>query len=207
MWLQENDPYEKMIKELDALRKEAKDHGSVNGRNAILRLAAAEWLLVNNEKMMIEDPYDPIKPIPNWGNRYWKAIADTREALGINKHTSMRDLIQNEYASAAKAAKSRAYNEKQFSDHVLDPKVHAAFDSMEKQTEQFAMQNAALEFVDKENQKKVDNLVMSSDRVNFPVPEQDESKLMKMAVKNYNNFIMENAINIDIDKQPRKPQK
>ena len=118
-------------------------------REARLKLAAAEWLLVNDSRMMIEDPQDPLNPIPNRGNRYWKTLTKTRDALGIEKHTSRRELIQEEYAAAAKAVNSLAYNKTQIKENVLDPEARSKCDSMDMQKEQFATQSAHVTLSDK----------------------------------------------------------
>jgi hypothetical protein len=108
-----------------------KKRDNLDLQQAYDKLTAAEWLLTNNEKMMVEDPNDPINPIPNWGNRYWKTLTETREALGIPKHTSMRDLIQLDYEESAKAVENRTYNEKQIFDGVLDPADREMHDSLD----------------------------------------------------------------------------
>jgi hypothetical protein len=200
-WLKDPKPYERMIKEMKALADGVRKDGSYERREARLKLTAAEWLLVNNENMMIEDPEDPLNPIPNWGNRYWKAITETREALGIDKHTSMRDMIQAEYAAAAKSVKSLAYNTRQFYDHIIDPKAREAydFDSLENQKMEFATISAANGLAVKNAEKRVDSPERKADapeteekRVREPVESQNEAKLMKNAVKNYKDFIVGN---------------
>ena len=152
-WLSGDKPYEKMISEMKALVEADKD-GIVDRKEVLTKLTAAEWLLVNNDKMMIDDPEDPLNKLPNWGNRYWKALTEAREALGIDKHTSMRDLIQSDYAASAKAVISSAYNEAQIEDYVLDPAVREIYDSMELQKEQFATQSAAVTLTEPQNEKK-----------------------------------------------------
>ena len=71
-WLSGDKPYEKMIGEMKAL-VEADKEGIVDRKEILTKLTAAEWLLVSNDKMMIENPEDPLNNLPNWGNRYWKA--------------------------------------------------------------------------------------------------------------------------------------
>ena len=128
--------------------------------------------------------------IPNWGNRYWKALTEAREALGIDKHTSMRDLIQGDYAASAKAVISSAYNKAQIEDYVLDPAAREIYDSMELQKEQFATHSAAVTLTEPQNERISGVLEMTEDRVPFPIKELDERVIMKKQPKNY-DFVVE----------------
>ena len=188
-WLAGDKPYEKMISEMKSL-VEADKNSIVDRKEMLTKLTAAEWLLVNNDKMMIDDPEDPLNKLPNWGNRYWKALTEAREALGIDKHTSMRDLIQGDYAASAKAVISSAYNEAQIEDYVLDLTVREIYDSMETQKEQFATQSAAVTLTEPQNEKNAGEVEMTEDRVPFPIQELDERVIMKNQPKNY-NFVIE----------------
>ena len=196
-WLSDDKPYEKMINEMNAL-VETNQKSVVDRKEILNKLAAAEWLLVNNEKMMIENPEDPLNPIPNWGNRYWKTLIQTREALGIDKHTSVRDLIQSDYAASSKAVCSLTYNERQINDYVLDPDVRGMYDSMDMQKEQFATQSAAVILNEPQQEKIVDELVMTSDRMQFTVESEDERKNMRNAVKEY-NFIIDRQMDVKLE--------
>ena len=195
-WLAGDKPYEKMIGDLKSL-VEADKEGIVDRKEILNKLTAAEWLLVNNDKMMIDDPEDPLAKLPNWGNRYWKALTEAREALGIDKHTSMRELIQGDYAASAKAVISSAYNEAQFSDYVLDPTAREIYDSMELQKEQFATQCAAVTLTEPKSEKKADEVEMTGDRVPFPIKELDERTIMKSQPKNY-NFVVERTTELSL---------
>ena len=188
-WLSGDKPYEKMISEMKALAKADKD-GVVDRKEILTKLTAAEWLLVNNDKMMIDDPEDPLNKLPNWGNRYWKALTEAREALGIDKHTSMRDLIQSDYAASAKAVISSAYNEAQIEGYVLDPDAREIYDSMEIQKEQFATQSAAVTLTDSQIDKNAEEIEMTGVRFPHPVPELDERTIMQHQPKNY-DFVIE----------------
>jgi hypothetical protein len=183
-WLAEDRPYEKMISELKTIVTSSKEN--IASKKEILdTLTAAEWLLVNNEKMMVEDPEDPLNPIPNWGNRYWKALTEAREALGIDKHTSMRDMIQSDYAAAAKAVNNRNYNLTQINYYVLDKDVRELADSRDVQMEQFATMSAAVTLTKpKDKNDLADD--MTADRVQYPVKELDERDIMKHEPKIYN---------------------
>ena len=140
--------------------------------------------------MMIEDPEDPLNPMPNWGNRYWKAITEAREALGIDKHTSMRDLIQGDYAASAKSVRSVHYNKTQIKLYVLDPDVRALTDSMELQKEQFATQSAAVTLTEPQTDKNAADIEMTEDRTRITVKECDERINMQNEPKNY-GFVIE----------------
>ena len=194
-WLEEDKPYEKMISEMNALIKDKKND-SLDIREAYNKLTAAEWLLINNEKMMVEDPEDPLNPIPNWGNRYWKSIISARDALGIPKHTSMRDLIQLDYAESAKAVENRAYNETQIFDGVLDPADREMHDSLEMQKEQFATRSTAVTLTKPAEKSELTD-DMTADRIQYSVKELDERDIMKHEPKIY-NFIVEQQADLEL---------
>ena len=196
-WLKEDKPFEKMINEMNDLAAGFKKNGNYDRREARLKLAAAEWLLVNDSRMMIEDPEDPLNPIPNWGNRYWKTITQTREALGIDKHTSMRDLIQQEYAASAKAVNSAAYNKTQIKENVLSSEARSKCDSMELQKEQFATQSAHVTLTVPQNEKKTDEILMTSDRVQISIKTLDQREIMKNEPKSY-NFVIERTAELTL---------
>ena len=200
-WLEGDKPYEKMIAEMKALVK-SNEEGIVSRKEMIDKLTAAEWLLVNNEKMMVEDPEDPLNPIPNWGNRYWKTLSETREALGIDKHTSMRDMIQADYAASAKAVNNRSYNLTQINYYVLDKDVRELADSMEVQKEQFATQSAHVTLTESKNEKISDDLLMTADRVQISVNEVNQREIMKNEPKNY-DFKIERTAELSLSGQTK----
>ena len=190
-WLKEDRPYEKMINEMNALIKaNEKNRGDL--QEVYNKLTAAEWMLTNDEKMMVEDPYDPYNPIPNWGNRYWKALTETREALGIPKHSSMRDLIQLDYAQSAKAVENRNYNEKQIFDGVLDPGDREFHDSLDMQKEQFAIQSATVQLTKPHKNAALED-DMTSIREPYPVEQLNQRNIMKNEPKNDNWILVESA--------------
>ena len=200
-WLKENKPYEKMINEMKAL-VEANEKGIISRKEMIDKLTAAEWLLTNNEKMMIEDPEDPLNPIPNWGNRYWKSLTETREALGIDKHTSMRDLIQNDYAAMTKAVNCANYNKMQIQLYILDPDVRELSDSMEFQKEQFATLSEAnsISIPPKQNaDEKTNDIHKNETRWREPVESQNEREKMKHEPKVFSNMVIDKAAELRID--------
>lgn len=196
-WLAEDRPYEKMISEMKAIV--AEDQKGIVPRKELLdKLTAAEWMLINNEKMMVDDPEDPLNPIPNWGNRYWKALAEARESLGIDKHTSMRDMIQADYAASAKAVNSLSYNRAQIRDYVLDKGAREIYDSMELQKEQFATQSAAVILTEPQKDKKKEEPENTAVRIQITVKSEDQRMIMKNEPKNY-NFQIERGAELQLN--------
>ena len=195
-WLGENKPYETMINEMKALADlDKKD--TIDRKEIYNKLAAAEWLLLNNEKMMIDNPEDPLNKVPNWGNRYWKAITEARNTLGIPRHISMRELIQGDYAESAKAVNNIVYTETQINENVLSSEERAICDSMDKQREQFATQSAAVTLTEPQNDINHDEPELTADRVPYPIKELDERVIMKNQPKNY-DFVVERTAEINL---------
>ena len=203
-WLKEDRPYEKMIQELNTLAEQARTSGMVGSLETMNKLMAAEWMLTNNPKMMVDDPEDPYNTIPNWGNKYWKAISATRDAIGISKHTSMRDLVQNDYAAAARAVNSAEYNKVQFEDHVFERNVREIYDSKELQAKQFAIQSAAAHLNEEESKIKINELTkIDENKVQISVRECDEKVLWESQPKS--SFI--DKLLIDKPKETEKESK
>ena len=202
-WLKDPKPYEKMINEMNSIIESSKKD-IINIKDVYKKLTAAEWLLFNNEKMMIEDPEDPLNPIPNWGNRYWKSIVSAREALGIPKHSSMRDLIQSDYSKLAKSVCSTKYKETQIYDNVLDPTIREFYDSFEMQMEHFATQSAAAFIGNMQdgNLKKVYDIEADpegKDKWPISVKEEDQRKIMKNEPKVFSNIVLDKSKEAQIE--------
>ena len=198
-WMKEAKPHEKMISEMKELVKAGKE-GIVSRKEMLDKLTAAEWLLVNDPKMMVEDPEDPYNSIPKWGNRYWKTLTETREALGIDKYTSMRDMIQADYAASAKAVNNKSYHEDHINEYVLDSDVRELSDSMEVQKEQFATRSAAAILTETQNVKDndVEETLLDDGRTRLNIKKLDERTLMANEAKTY-NFIVENVASFTIE--------
>jgi len=198
-WMKEAKPHEKMISEMKELVKAGKE-GIVSRKEMLDKLTAAEWLLVNDPKMMVEDPEDPYNSIPKWGNRYWKALTETREALGVDKYTSMRDMIQADYAASAKAVNNTKYHEDHINEYVLDSDVRELSDSMDVQKEQFATRSAAAILTDSQNVKDndVEETLLDDGRTRLSIKKLDERTLMANEAKSY-NFIVENVASFTIE--------
>ena len=201
-WLKEKEPYEKMIDEMNALI-EAKKKGTVDNKDAYNKFAAAEWLLLNNDKMMMENPEDPLNKMPKWGTRYWQSITKAREALGVPKHISMRDLIQGDYAEMAKSTNSVAYNESVINEQILDPKQRAVHDSMDKQKEVFTIQRENIATKDPANEEKILNAEMNSVKVRISIEEENEYKKARTGLKNM-NFITEKEPEKNLNSQKQE---
>ena len=154
---------------------------------------------------MIDDPYDPYNKVPNWGNRYWKTLAATRETLGIDKYTSMRDMIQADYAASARAVNNHNYNLMQINYYVLDKDVRELADSRDVQMEQFATMSAAVTLT-KPSEKNTFADDMTADRVQYPIKELDERDIMKHEPKIY-NFVGEPKTEKDLDKEKQEQAK
>ena len=189
-WLKTDKPYETMIKEMNKLVESAEKKEKLDHYHLYNKLAAAEWMLLNNDKMMIDNPEDPLNKMPDWGNRYWKSIIQAREALGIPKHISTRELIQGDYARAKQAVTSVAYNEKQIEEYLYKPEERTKIDSLDKQKEAFAKEREEIDTKDPENEKKINSLEMKENRVRFPIESENEYKKMQNAPKS-GNFIVD----------------
>lgn len=196
-WLESGDkPFDKLIEEMNALIELGKNGiAERNNKDIYNKLAAAEWILVNNEQMMTENPNDPLNKMPDWGNKYWKATIQARDALGIPKHISMRELIQGDYAESSKAVTNKNYNEKQIEEHVLDPEVRSMVDSMEVQASEFTIQRESIKTHHPGNEERVNNIDdPDADRIKYYVYEVDEIRLMKEAPIG-KDFILEDDLN------------
>ena len=191
-WLKTDKPYETMIKEMNKLVESAEKKEKLDHYHLYNKLAAAEWMLLNNDKMMIDNPEDPLNKMPDWGNRYWKSIIQAREALGIPKHISTRELIQGDYARAKQAVTSVAYNEKQIEEYLYKPEERTKIDSLDKQKEAFAKEREEIDTTDPENEKKINSLEMKENRVRFPIESENEYKKMQNAPKS-SNFIVDDS--------------
>ena len=198
-WMKADKPHVKALEELDALMK-AKQEGIVDRKELLDKLTAAEWMFTNDDKLMIEDPEDPYSKIPNWGNKYWKKLTETREALGIDKHSSMRDIIQSEYAASARAVNSVAYNRQQIYDYAVDPNIRV---SMEDQLEQFAMLSAKVDLTEL-SRRKEENVITKEDedltRVRLNIPELNQREIMKNEPKLFTNMVIDKANELEIDR-------
>jgi hypothetical protein len=215
-WEKEKNPYEKMINEMNAI-VEGMQKGTLGAQETYSKLIAAERLLFNNEKMLVEDPEDPLNPIPNWGNRYWKAIISAREAAGIPKHISMREMIQGDYAETAKAVVNPKYNETQIRDYVTDPDIRAELDSMEMQREGFAIQSEAVVLNEpqvsqsgttvKETDKPSMEMKTDDVRIQISIESENEFEKVKHEPRIFSNMVVEKTNEIQLGSADRSTQK
>jgi hypothetical protein len=209
-----------MINEMNAI-VEGMQKGTFGAQETYSKLIAAERLLFNNEKMLVEDPEDPLNPIPNWGNRYWKAIISAREAAGIPKHISMREMIQGDYAETAKAVENPKYNETQIRDYVTDPDIRAELDSMEMQREGFAIQSEAVVLNEpqvsqsgttvkdtgKGTDKASTELETDGVRVQITIDSENEFEKVKHEPRIFSNMVVEKTNEIQLGSADRSTQK
>lgn len=205
-WMKEKRPHEKMISELNAMMADVKRKSSYNYRDAVLKFAAAEWFLLNDDKMMIEDPEDPYNPIPDWGNRYWSTLTKARDMHGFNRHTSIREMLQSNYDTVSKAVKSTAFCEKQIKEHVLDKEPREKCDSLERQKEQFATLSASYTFNKVDTKENVNDGDKKENeiRTRLEMEHLNERKIMKSLPTQY-NFTIENDISLTINATKQSP--
>ena len=198
-WQKKSNPYQTMIDEMDELIKRDKS-GSLERKDVLNKLAAAEWLLINNDDMMIKDADDPINKTPKWGNRYWNAITRAREAIGIPKYVSMRDLIQGNYAVMQKTMSNANYHKDHVNDQIFDPEKRAAIDSKDKQSEQFIIQSAKIAENKPIDENRMKDMDMVGDKVRISIIEEDEYLKAKSMPKDMSSFVFEikNEVNMDI---------
>lgn len=193
VWQKDKDPLEKLLNEMNALAESSNGRiADADHRDIYNKLAAAEWMLLNNEDMMIESSENPGEKIPNWGNKYWKAILQAREALGVPKHISMRELIQGDYAESSKAVNDVNFNERQFQDHLLDPEVRGMFDSKDVQESEFKIQREEIRLNRTDSDDIESNIDLDAIRYRYPVKEENEFLKHRNSEK-VNNFILDKS--------------
>lgn len=190
-WLKKSNPHQAMIDEMNSLI-EKNNNGSLNRKDFLNKLVAAEWLLMNDEKMMVADPDDPYNKTPKWNNRYWKAITSAREAIGIPKHISMREIIQGNYGVMQKTMQNVYYHKDHIETEIFKPEKRALIDSMEKQNEEFVIQSAKAAENRVPNENHVKNMEMNDVKVRISVVEEDEFLKAKNLPRDMSTFVVEN---------------
>jgi hypothetical protein len=111
----------------------------------------------------------------------------------------MRELIQGEYATMAKAVNSLQYNKTQIDSKVLSSEVRDKVDSLSDQKKTFEIQKRAVSLTSQKEEKKLDDLEMTEDRVRISVPSEDERTNMKNETKEY-NFIVDKSAELEINR-------
>ena len=184
-----------MIDEMNAIIENNKNGNfdRKDYKDVLNKLAAAEWLLINDDKMMLEDSNDPYQKTPKWDNRYWKAITSAREAMGIPKHISMRELIQGNYSVMQKTMQNANYHKDQIETKICNPEKRAAIDSMEKQNEEFVIQSAKIAENRVPNDNHLKNMEMNENRVRISIVEEDEYLKAKNMPRDMSTFVVEKS--------------
>lgn len=194
-WLNKKNPHQTMIDEMNAIIENNKNGNfdRKDYKDVLNKLAAAEWLLINDDKMMIVDSNDPYQKTPKWDNRYWKAITSAREAMGIPKHISMRELIQGNYSVMQKTMQNANYHKDQIETKICNPEKRAAIDSMEKQNEEFVIQSAKIAENRVPNDNHLKNMEMNENRVRISIVEEDEYLKAKNMPRDMSTFVVEKS--------------
>jgi len=195
-WLKKSNPYGEMLNEMNNL-VEANKHGGLDRKDVLNKLAAAEWLLINNDKMMMDNPDDPINKTPNWNNRYWKAIIQAREAIGIPKFVSMRDLIQGNYSVMQKTIGNVNYHKELIREQIFNEEKRTLADSKEKQNEEFVIQSAKIAENQPLNENHIKDMKMDDVRVRISIVEEDEFLKAKNMPKDMSSFVIEKDKNME----------
>lgn len=202
-WKKKFNPYQTMIDEMDSLI-DKNNNGSLDRKDVLNKLAAAEWLLLNNDDMMIKDADDPYNKTPNWNNRYWKSITKAREAIGIPKYVSMRELIQGNYAVMQKTMSNVNYHKEHVNEQIFAPEKRAVNDSMDKQNEAFVIQSAKIADNQPINDQRLNNIEMKGDKIRISVIEEDEYRKAKHAYGDVSKFIVERVNDLKVDNSINK---
>ena len=194
-WLTKKNPHQSMIDEMNDIIENNKNGNfeRKDYKDVLNKLAAAEWLLINDDKMMLVDSNDPYQKTPRWDNRYWKAITSAREAMGIPKHISMRELIQGNYSVMQKTMQNVNYHKDQIETKICNPEKRAAIDSMEKQNEEFVIQSAKIAENRVPNDNNIKNMEMNGDRIRISIVEEDEYLKAKNMPRDMSTFVIEKS--------------
>ena len=191
-WQKNGNPAQAVIKAMNEL-VEKNNSGTLNRRDVLKTLAAAEWTLLNDDKMVVEDENDPYNRTPKWNNRYWKAVTEAREAIGIPKHISIRELIQGNYGVMQKAMQNENYHKDHIQTEIINPEKRAAIDSMDKQKEQFEIQSAKIAENQAPNEERLKNIEMDGTRMRISIVEEDEYLKVKTMPKDMSSFVVEKS--------------
>lgn len=191
-WQKNPNPCQTVVNEMNALI-EKNQSGALSRRETLDKLAAAEWLLLNDDNMVVIDPDDPYNRTPKWNNRYWKAITEAREAIGIPKHISVRDLIQGNYGVMQQTMKNVNYHKDHLETEIFSQEKRANVDSMDKQKEEFGLQSAKIELDKAASEERLKDVKMEGDRIRISIVEEDEYLKAKTMPKDFSSFVVEKS--------------
>lgn len=192
VWQKKTNPCQTVVNEMNALI-EKNQAGALNRRETLDKLAAAEWLLLNDDNMVVIDPDDPYNRTPKWNNRYWKAITEAREAIGIPKHISVRDLIQGNYGVMQQTMKNASYHKDHFETELFSQEKRANVDSMDKQKEEFGLQSAKIALDREPNEERLKDMKLDENRTRISIVEEDEYLKAKTMPKDFSSFVVEKS--------------
>lgn len=190
VWQKKSNPCQTVVNEMNDLKTKSLQ-GSVKRKEVLDKLAAAEWLLLNDDNMVVIDPDDPYNRTPKWNNRYWKAITEAREAIGIPKHISVRDLIQGNYSVMQQTMKNVNYHKDHFETELFSQEKRANVDSMDKQKEEFGLQSAKIALDREPNEERLKDMKLDENRTRISIVEEDEYLKAKTMPKDFSSFVVE----------------
>ena len=199
VWQKKSNPCQTVVNEMNELQTKSLQ-GVATRKEVLDKLAAAEWLLLNDDNMVVIDPDDPYNRTPKWNNRYWKAITEAREAIGIPKHISVRDLIQGNYSVMQKTLQNANYHKDHFETELFSQEKRASVDSMDKQKEEFGLQSAQIALNKEPNEERLKDIKMDGIRTKISIVEEDEYLKAKTMPKDYSTFVVERNKEISFDR-------
>ena len=199
VWQKKSNPCQTVVNEMNELKNKSLQ-GLVKRKDVLDKLAAAEWLRLNDDNMVVIDPDDPYNRTPKWNNRYWKAITEAREAIGIPKHISVRELIQGNYGVMQQTVKNANYHKDHFETELFSQEKRASVDSMDKQKEEFNLQSAKIALDKAPNEERLNNIKMDENRVRISIVEEDEYLKAKTVPKDFSSFVIERNKEVSFDR-------
>lgn len=199
VWQKKSNPCQTVVNEMNELKTKSLQ-GMVKRKEVLDKLAAAEWLLLNDDNMVVIDPDDPYNRTPKWNNRYWKAITEAREAIGIPKHISVRDLIQGNYSVMQQTIKNANYHKDHLETELFSQEKRASVDSMDKQKEEFGLQSAKIALDKAPNEQRLNNIKMDGNRIRISIVEEDEYLKAKTMPRDFTSLVIEKSKEISFDR-------
>lgn len=184
-WQKQEKPYDHFMSELKSIYEGAQfnDMTPTQKRETLLKLSAAECMLMSDENMMLENPDNPFEKTPNWSHRHWKALSVAREKIGIFQYCSMRDLIQGSYAGAQERSHNSTYLLKEGEEQIFlkDGTIRPEVDSLEGRKVAFAetcrqiAEGAPAKEESAEIKGQAD--LKEGERIQIYIPEVDERRI------------------------------
>ena len=88
----------------------------------------------------------------------------------------------------------------QIYDYVLDPQMRDTIDSISEQKETFEIQKTAASLISPKEEKEMNDLEMTEDRVRLYIKSEDEFEKIKNESKEYSNFVVDKTESLEIGK-------